>query len=714
MRLRNLEIAGFRAFAETARLDLDADAIVLVGPNGCGKTSLLDSLLWIVCGSVPRIGDAAALVSMYSSSGGAYGTLELGDGSTSAVVRRAFDGQVSSVAFAAGEEKETRGAAAVAKLCEALWPDALTTSDEAGALTAAVTRSVYLQQDLVRQFIDADTDSDRFEAVSELVGAGRIAEFQVQLDRARNGWTRAKNELDAEAKRVRSSLAALEAKLAELAQDPSSGEELAERWRRWWESASALEVETPALAPSSPQAPQKLDAAIRQLTAIRRDRDRHLAEARQLDAELREAEQEALPDLESLSEILATATKAVEDARAELTLAEAAAAEERRVQVSLREARAELQSLAELALRHLDERCPVCDQHYDQAATRERLERLLGDPSSGTPQGEETASPVAEAAERLRSAEQALAAAAQAFRSAEAVVRAAEVRLQDLTSRLAAFGFTGALDSGALDAVGTQIHRLVNEVELSSQLNSAGEALAVEVARAGESAKRDELQREVESTRARATVLEDDVARREEAGALAVRLLERLREATSEVVKSELQRIDPLLQQIFSTIDPHPAFRAVRLLSGFSGRRGRVNAQLEDRLYGQVTDTPKEVLSSSQLNGLAVSVFLALNLGVRTLPLQTVILDDPLQSLDDVNLLGLVDLLRRIREHRQLIVSTHDPRFGDLLARKLRPVEEGQRTLLYRFHGWSRSGPSLELEEIPPDTAGLRIASSAA
>jgi hypothetical protein len=41
-------------------------------------------------------------------------------------------------------------------------------------------------------------------------------------------------------------------------------------------------------------------------------------------------------------------------------------------------------------------------------------------------------------------------------------------------------------------------------------------------------------------------------------------------------------------------------------------------------------------------------------------------LDDPLQS--DINLLGLVDVLRKIKARRQLILTTHDERFGVLLA----------------------------------------------
>ena len=91
---------------------------------------------------------------------------------------------------------------------------------------------------------------------------------------------------------------------------------------------------------------------------------------------------------------------------------------------------------------------------------------------------------------------------------------------------------------------------------------------------------------------------------------------------------------------------------------------------VSDPIEQKNSDLPSAVLSSSQINALAVSVFLALNLGVPNPPLSAAILDDPLQSLDDINLLGLVDLLRRTKERRQLFVSTHDMRFGDLMAQE--------------------------------------------
>ena len=48
MRLTGLEVDGFRAFGKRAQFDLDGDAVVLVGPNGCGKSNLLEALRWVM------------------------------------------------------------------------------------------------------------------------------------------------------------------------------------------------------------------------------------------------------------------------------------------------------------------------------------------------------------------------------------------------------------------------------------------------------------------------------------------------------------------------------------------------------------------------------------------------------------------------------------------------------------------------------------------
>ncbi len=48
MFLRTLSLAGFKSFADRTRLDFEAGVNVVVGPNGTGKSNLLDALAWVM------------------------------------------------------------------------------------------------------------------------------------------------------------------------------------------------------------------------------------------------------------------------------------------------------------------------------------------------------------------------------------------------------------------------------------------------------------------------------------------------------------------------------------------------------------------------------------------------------------------------------------------------------------------------------------------
>ncbi|MFL5867508.1 MAG: hypothetical protein ACJ766_10470, partial [Thermoleophilaceae bacterium] len=102
-----------------------------------------------------------------------------------------------------------------------------------------------------------------------------------------------------------------------------------------------------------------------------------------------------------------------------------------------------------------------------------------------------------------------------------------------------------------------------------------------------------------------------------------------------------------------------------------------------------------------QLNIVALSYFLGLALKAREGALPFIALDDPLQTMDDLGVLGFADLCRRLREHRQLILTTHDRRFASLLQRKLAPREASASTLLHEFEGWTREGPQVESTHEP-------------
>ncbi len=711
MRIKALEISSFRGFTRTQRFDLDADAVIISSANGLGKTSLFDAVLWAITGSVPRLTDEDnRLVSMYSESGEMRAALDLrtANGEACRLVR-SFDGerQHLRVEIAGQVFRDTR---AGSRLLEVLWPEALATPDGVAALTRAITRSVYLQQDLVRQFIEADTDHDRFNAVSELIGAGRVTELQLQLDRAKAAWSRATNIRDKEGEATRRRLVTLEGQLAALSQavgEPDADVQVV--WSAWWDQARQLGVNIKDVPPAnSHEAPRSLDAVLKHLEPLRRANNRRLDLAAELLSEMVARSEATLPDEASLLAAIEAAQREVGVVREALTEAENRAAQHRHAQVKLREAREELRALAQLALRHLGDRCPICAQRYDETETRGRLEELAT--ASTEEYGEPSiAEEVARVAAVLEERERALAVAEAKLRRVQETNRQWRAWISDRDRRLQELGIDPNLGPGATEALKALAAELSAATAAFATQQERGEQLALMLAQAAERDRRVELERELASVRREVEELDDFLRSREETGELAAQILDTLRAAALDVVRVRLEHIGPLLQRIYARIDPHPAFRVVNFLTRIWHGRGRLDTEIKDPLFDLSSEWPWVILSSSQMNAFAVAIFLAFNLGVPAPPLSTVILDDPLQSLDDVNLLGLSDLLRRTKELRQLFISTHDVRFGRLLERKLRPVQEDQRTLVIEFDAWTRQGPIVRQRDVPLDAAPLRI-----
>src|SRR4026209_838020 len=48
MRLERLEIAGFKSFPDRSELTFDDGVTAIVGPNGCGKSNVVDALTWVL------------------------------------------------------------------------------------------------------------------------------------------------------------------------------------------------------------------------------------------------------------------------------------------------------------------------------------------------------------------------------------------------------------------------------------------------------------------------------------------------------------------------------------------------------------------------------------------------------------------------------------------------------------------------------------------
>ena len=46
MRIKSIELVGFKSFADKQQLEIDRPVVAIVGPNGCGKSNIVDSIKW--------------------------------------------------------------------------------------------------------------------------------------------------------------------------------------------------------------------------------------------------------------------------------------------------------------------------------------------------------------------------------------------------------------------------------------------------------------------------------------------------------------------------------------------------------------------------------------------------------------------------------------------------------------------------------------------
>ena len=46
MHIRKLEISGFKSFVDRTVVHFDHDVLGIVGPNGCGKSNIVDAIRW--------------------------------------------------------------------------------------------------------------------------------------------------------------------------------------------------------------------------------------------------------------------------------------------------------------------------------------------------------------------------------------------------------------------------------------------------------------------------------------------------------------------------------------------------------------------------------------------------------------------------------------------------------------------------------------------
>ncbi|KPF53337.1 hypothetical protein IP65_13065 [Novosphingobium sp. AAP1] len=710
MRLKSITIEGFRAFGRQATFDLDADVILLHGPNGVGKTSLLDAILWTLAGEIARFGDRGSPISLYAREGQARCELVLSHNGHDLTITRSALGDETGLRVATRQEV-LDGASAEQTLAHILLPHLKDRTGAREALGKILTRGVYLQQDLVRQFIEEDSAVDRFAFVSEVIGAGAVLELQAALERSRRAWALSTNSFRKdEIEPARARLAQLQDHLSRLSdgvivESADARGAAVEIFNR----SVALIGQTRLGLDEPPLTPARLDRFLKALRSERERLSREATMAMGLFEQITEIAELTSPlddEARTLAEMEDSLLRQVEAADARVEEEMARLSRQRALAVAEADGADRAATLARLALQNLGATCPVCRQQHDVEATIRHLHALIKAASSPPP-----AEPASDDLGKLNQTRSEL---RRELEQARAALRTMQDRQRDRDARRKLFearlGDLGLATDGDLrDQLRERDERARASLTALDRLIADADQLSLAVLRLGEQQQRGALEAERAQLISKLRRAELRAESEDQTHALAGRIIDGLRGASLSVTERQIGQIAPLFQRIYNRIDPHPTFRLTQIVAIMERGKGRLDVGVSDPDGDRKSHNASPLLSSSQLNSFAVSLFLAMNLALPTLKLGVTILDDPLQSLDSINLLGLVDVLRRFGAHRQIILSTHEERLLGLLQRKLRPVGEGERLVTITFESWSRDGPTYRLVGVDGGPAESQI-----
>ncbi|MFL6751974.1 MAG: AAA family ATPase, partial [Sphingomicrobium sp.] len=435
MKLRRLKLSGFKSFVEPAELRIERGLTGIVGPNGCGKSNLLEAIRWAMGESSPK-----------SLRGGGMDDVIFAGTAT----RPPRDFAEVSILLERGADDGGRGESEITRRIER----------GAGSAYRIDGRDVRAK-DVSLLFADAATGAHSPALVSQgkigAVIAAKPVERRLLLEEAAGIAGLHARRKDAEQK-----LRATEANLTRLGEILDEQEQRAGQLRRQARAAERY---------------RKLTDQIRGVEArllhARWAEAEHAAEAARAEAAAAEAE------VTRIQTAIAEAQQAQDRANALLAERRNALAEAREQGHQLAHQLATARARRDTVERRLGEL-----ERLDAALSNDmaREEALKGDAvrALGQLESERTA-----IEQRLRDAEAHLARIATELTGAESASREAEAALADLLARQAAMRAERRVAEAALEASEAQLARIEQERRrLTEQLDALGDGSDLGQARA--------------------------------------------------------------------------------------------------------------------------------------------------------------------------------------------------------------------------------------
>lgn len=680
MRLDYVEICGFRGFRDKVRFTFGRGFTVITGRNGVGKSTLCDAVEFVITGSIDKYAVEKAAKESVSD----Y-LWWRGDGIPSAhyvTVSFIDDNGKPFTITRTRESGSNRSADEIrAALCTEPAPEE--------ALKQLTRTSIIRDEWIAALSLDL-TETERFDLVRSALGALEGSELGAKAKEvvAAAEAAHSRNDTAYEAARSKLSDRLVQQSEAQVALTRSG------------DVAAALQ----AVAAAVPNAPTELTARVaagRRALADRRSRLGRMGEALLLGREVTHRQrtfndpakvaerQQALEVLDQARQARDAADKAVVEAERRFAREEATDA-----------IAASLTLLVEhgekLGLH--DDRCPLC------AATRTYEEFAFG--------LEAARQRIAALSSEVQAAREALVAAranarepTASFQSAEAIVAANAAEERRLRAQeLAQVEF---YDKASLN------HRFIQDPDGLEQEIARERDRLIELERAllildaSQSVSRiSSIEAQVAALRVEIEKLAEVVSRSQAALASAREIERSVRRVSAEIIDERLAQISPLLNELYQRLRPHADWKTIDY-----SIRGDVRRFLSLRVGDGLN--PQFVFSSGQRRAAGLAFLLSVHLARAWTPWHSLLLDDPVQHIDDFRALQLVEVLAALRlDGRQIVCAVEDPALADLLCRRLLSTStEGGRRLDIDL-GLQGSTNVVNDVEIPPMPVGVLRASS--
>lgn len=147
-----------------------------------------------------------------------------------------------------------------------------------------------------------------------------------------------------------------------------------------------------------------------------------------------------------------------------------------------------------------------------------------------------------------------------------------------------------------------------------------------------------------------------------------------------------------IINKLYNTIDPHPEYKKISFECDFSLKDPRLNVLMYSEKDDHDSIVPNLYFSTAQINILSFCIFMAKALFAKTdkkEDLGCIFIDDPVQALDDINILSMIDLLRNVAFSldKQIVLTTHDKDFFELMKMKVPDRLFNSRFIEFRERG---------------------------